>query len=98
MTDDTGKLEAGRYEITGSPAGFSVLRGAETWQFFAFVFAAVVTLALALLDEIPDRLWPWWIAAKVAAFLLVAYLALVNVTVRGRLSIVLGIFKEPGDR
>jgi hypothetical protein len=31
-----------------------VTRGAETWQFFAFVFAAAVTLALALIDEMRD--------------------------------------------
>jgi hypothetical protein len=33
----------------------SVVRGAESWQFF--VFAALVALALALLDEVPSRPW-----------------------------------------
>lgn len=41
----------------------AVVRSAEAWQFFAFVFAALVTRALALVDEIPDRLWLWRIAA-----------------------------------
>lgn len=72
----------------------AVVRGAETWQFFAFVFAAVVTLALALLDEMPDRLWGWRVGAKVAAFVVLAYLLLYNVTVRRRLVILLGAFKE----
>jgi hypothetical protein len=46
---------------------------------FAFVFAAVVALALALIDEIPDRLQWWRLAAKVGAFGGFGYLTLVNV-------------------
>jgi hypothetical protein len=67
---------------------------AETWQFFAFVFAALVTLALTLLDEIPDRLEAARILAKVAAFFLLAYLTLVNVCIRNQLAKLLVRFKE----
>ena len=42
------------------------------------MFAALVTLALALLDEIPGR--SWRIASKVVAFIGLAYLLLVNVS------------------
>lgn len=70
----------------------TVIRGPESWQFFAFVFAATVTLALALLDEIPAR--PWRIAAKGVAFFGLGYLVLINVRVRGWLSTVLVRFKQ----
>jgi hypothetical protein len=55
---------------------------AEHWQFFAFVFAAAVTLALALLDEMPDRLAAWRIAAKVVTFIGLGYLTLYNWTAK----------------
>ncbi len=71
-----------------------VTRGAEAWQFFAFVFAAVVTLALAVLEEIPDQRWQWRIAAKVLAFFGLAYLTLINVPVRNFLVGLLGTFKQ----
>jgi bacteriorhodopsin len=72
----------------------AVVRGAETWQFFAFVFAALVTLALALLDEIPEHHRQWRIAAKIVVFAGLAYLTLVNVRVRDCLVRLLGAFKE----
>ncbi len=72
----------------------AVVRGAETWQFFAFVFAALATLALTLLDEIPDRLFRWRIASKLVAFFGLAYVTLVNVRVRNWLVRLLGMFKE----
>ena len=34
-------------------ASAQVIRGAESWQFFAFFFAATVTFLLALIEEIP---------------------------------------------
>ena len=82
----------GKYGIEGQPAELIVTRVAETWQFFAFVFAALVTLALTILDEIPNR--PWRIAAKLVTFFALAYLVLVNVRVRGRLSALLVRFKH----
>jgi hypothetical protein len=81
----------GQAELDGVGA---VARGAEVWQFFAFMFGALVTLALALLDEMPDRLWPWRIAAKVVAFFGLGYFLLVDRRVRVRLALLLQMFKE----
>lgn len=94
MTDYRMKAETVASELKGYPATLIVTRVAETWQFLAFVFAAVVTFALTLLDEIPDRLWSWRIAAKIVVFLGLAYVTLVNVKFRGWLSTLLVRFKE----
>lgn len=77
-------------QATAGPS--RVVRGAETWQFFAFVFAAVVTLGLALADEIQSR--PWRVAVKVGVFFGFAYLTLLDVRIRKVLVRVLGAFKE----
>ncbi len=69
-----------------------VTRGPESWQFFAFVFAAIVTLALTLVDEIPSPRWR--IVAKIVAFFVMGYLTLVNVRVRNTLVRLLGAFKK----
>lgn len=95
MADNAPKVikpEAVALEIKGAPPTIIVTRAAETWQFFAFVFAAAVTFALALLDEIP--VWPWRIGAKGVAFVGLGYLVLVNVRVRDWLATVLGTFKQ----
>jgi hypothetical protein len=93
MTDTPLTPETGSsYELKGSPAALIVTRVAETWQFFAFVFAALVTLALTLLDELPDR--SWRIVTKLIAFFGLAYLTLFNVRVRGWLSVFLVRFKQ----
>jgi hypothetical protein len=68
-------------------------RGAESWQFFAFVFAALVTLALTLIDELPDKLHLWRIAAKVLAFPVVGYGTLLSSWGRERLVRLLNAFK-----
>ena len=95
MTDTRLTPNTGTLEITGNEAKLTVTRVAETWQFFAFVFAALVTLAFTLLDEIPDGLGRGWrIAGKVVAFFGLAYLTLRNVTVRGWLARFLVRFKE----
>jgi hypothetical protein len=63
----------------GNPTvGSSVIRGAETWQFFAFVFGASVTFALTVLDDLPwsRHWWPLKLIMKTLAFLAVAYLTL----------------------
>jgi len=92
MTEHQLRADAGSYGITGSRASLTVTRGAETWQFYAFVFAAAVTLALALIDEIPSP--SWRIAAKVVSFFVLTYLLLINVRVRDYLARLLGTFKE----
>lgn len=91
MTDYT--LEPEPLHLGGS-LQMKVTRGAESWQFFAFVFAAVVTLALTLIDEIPDYLGWWRLAAKVVAFVVIGYLTLRNVTAGEWLIRVLQAFKE----
>jgi hypothetical protein len=85
---------AGCRAIRGSPASLTVTRAAETWQFFAFVFAAAVTLTLALIEDIPHAYWR--IAAKVVSFFGLVYLLLINVRVRNWLAGLLGTFKEEG--
>jgi hypothetical protein len=68
MTEERVRLEPGRFQIQGQDVTLSIRRAAEMWQFFAFVFAALVTVALALIDEIPDEAWRWRIAAKIGTF------------------------------
>jgi len=92
MSDDPGLKATTTLRIDGVPAVLSVTRGAERWQFFAFVFAAAVTLALTLIDEIPDARWR--VPAKAASFVVLAYLLLRNNRVRDRLARVLQAFKE----
>ncbi len=95
MTDYRMDAEAGKYEVkAGVELSATVIRAAESWQFFAFIFAAVVTLALTLLDEIPDERRLWRIATKVLVFLGLAYLTLVNARVRNALVRLLGAFKK----
>jgi hypothetical protein len=59
------------------------IRGAESWQFFAFVFTAVIVLAFSLINELPRQ--GWRILLKLVAFALIGYLALVNSWVQNRL-------------
>lgn len=93
MTDSKMDAEGGKFEVTANlKASATVTRGAESWQFFAFVFAAVVTLALTLADEVPSTRWR--ITLKIVTFLLVGYLTLVNTTVRNPLVRLLGAFKK----
>jgi hypothetical protein len=84
----------GNIALAGITAHSTVTRGPESWQFFAFVFAAAVTVALTLADEIPDTHQRWRIATKLVTFFGLAYLTLVNVTMRNWLAWLLGIFKE----
>ena len=62
---------------TASAVG-QVMRGAESWQFFAFVFGAVVAVAFGFIDEVKDDWWKWRIGLKVAAFLEFGYLTLLS--------------------
>jgi hypothetical protein len=69
-----------------------VERGPESWQFFAFVFAAAVTLVFAVLDPIP-LVW-LRIVAKVAAFAVLGYYTLLSGRCRNWLVGVLIRFKK----
>jgi membrane associated rhomboid family serine protease len=81
MTDYKLNAEPGRYEVKGSSLSATVTRGAESWQFLAFVFAALVALAFALIDDIAARNW-WRLGVKLAAFAVVGYLTLFDPKVR----------------
>ena len=93
MTDTRITPETGRLEIRGQRPGREITRGAESWQFFAFVFAAAVTLTFALLDETP--LPPGYSRglAKVAAFLTCVEVTLINEWCRNKLGVLLIRFK-----
>jgi hypothetical protein len=67
------------------------IRGAESWQFFAFVFTAVIVLAFTLINELPRR--GWRIILKLVAFALIGYLVLFNPWVQSRLVEVLHVSK-----
>jgi hypothetical protein len=67
------------------------IRSAESWQFFAFVFTAVIVLAFSLINELPRQ--GWRIILKLVAFALIGYLTLVNSWVQNRLVDVLHVAK-----
>ena len=73
-----------------------VERGAESWQFFAFVFAALVTLFFGLIDEVETP--SLRILLKVISFVIVGYLTLINVGCRNWLVGLLGQFKKEQHR
>jgi hypothetical protein len=73
-------------------ANLTVTRGAESWQFFAFVFAAVLTFLFGMIDLIEG--WTnWKIALKPLAFCITGYATLVNPQCRNRLVGLLNRFK-----
>ena len=65
-----------------------VIRGPESWQFFAFVFAAVLTLALSVLDEFQrfhsQGVW-LRIVIKTLLFIVCFYIFMRNGFVRNKL-------------
>jgi hypothetical protein len=97
MTDYRMKAESGRYEIRGEALTAKVTRGAESWQFFAFIFAALVTLAFAVVDELVVAGW-FRLGMKAAAFLGLAEVTLINGRCRNFLVNVLIRFKEVESR
>ncbi len=66
----------------------TVIRGAESWQFFAFIFGAFILLLYGLIDDLvgPDRVIVlsarWKALLKVLSFLVIGYLTLLNPWVR----------------
>jgi hypothetical protein len=84
-------LEPGEYGVTGSPVGMMVTRSAESWQFFAFIFGAILATAFAFIDDVPAVRWR--IGLKVAASVLIAYFTLLSPTGRNFLVGVLNRFK-----
>ena len=76
-------------------------RGAESWQFFAFIFAALLTLAYGLIDDLlegpPLRRW-LRIALRIGSFVILGYLLVLNEWVRERLVRFLGWIKRERPR
>jgi hypothetical protein len=74
----------------------TVTRGSESWQFFAFVFAAVLTLALSVLDEFQSFhsqcLW-MRVGIKALMFIVCFYTFMLNRFVRNKLVGLLGWLK-----
>ena len=68
-----------------------VIRGAESWQFFAFVFAALLVLVYGLIDEIKSQFLR--IVLKITSFIIVGYFTLLNQTGRRLLIGLLDWFK-----
>ena len=77
--------------------GVDINRGAESWQFFAFIFAAAYGVLITSLDEFREKLgkWPSWarVMFKILLFALCFYLFLINNTVRNALVVFLGWLK-----
>jgi len=69
-----------------------VTRGAQSWQFFAFVFAAVLSIVYAAINDIAERRW-LRMAVKLGATCIVGYFTLVDVRGRNKFRL-LGRFKK----
>ena len=90
--------EAGEYSVKGSGLSAAVTRGAESWQFFAFVFAATLTFVLSLVDSVvaivgSNQAFVCGLVAKIALGIADAYLVLFNSWMRNKLVGWLGIWK-----
>ena len=71
-----------------------VTRGSESWQFFAFVFAAVFGLAVTLFDDVVQGKELWFkLVGKASIFIATFYLFMINNWVRNELVKVLGWLK-----
>ncbi len=73
----------------------AVTRGAESWQFFAFVFAALATFGLSLVDDL-GMTATLRVVVKIAYFISCFYLTMVNPWIRNKLAGVLGWIKKEG--
>ena len=59
----SGTPMTGALTVSGQAPTVAIAVSAEHWQFFAFVFAALLTLARALIDERQGDEWPSWLPA-----------------------------------
>jgi len=96
MTNYGMNLESGQHGISGSPLGMKVERGQESWQFFAFMFGALLAIALAFIEEMPTGRWR--IAVKITVSLVIAYFTLLSPRGRNVLVGVLHRFKTLKSR
>jgi type III secretory pathway component EscS len=73
-----------------------VVRGSESWQFFAFVFAAVFGLSISLLGEVKyfsEKSLPSRLAIKLLLFMGCFYFFVLNHWTRNHLAEFLGWLK-----
>jgi hypothetical protein len=50
--DHEMKAKSGKYDVEGFSTSATIERGAESWQFFAFIFAATLAFLLSLIDSV----------------------------------------------
>jgi hypothetical protein len=91
MTDYEANLTAAQFKITPAPLDLAVARTQEMWQFFAFIFAALLTIAFTFIEEVHAT--GWRIAGKIAMSLGIAYFTLLSPRGRNFLIRVLLRFK-----
>lgn len=73
-------------------SNIQITREAESWQFFAFIFAAFLTLSFGLIDEIQGV--GFRILLKILAFVSIGYFTLFNAGCRNWLVGILHRFKQ----
>lgn len=62
----------------------TVIRGAESWQFFAFIFAAVAAIGLSLIEELHVEA-ALAVGIKILYFFLCFYIFMANTWIRNRI-------------
>ena len=91
MPNFEANLTSARFGMTTAPLEIALSRTAEMWQFFAFIFGALLTIAFTFIDEMPATRWR--IVAKVVMSLVIAYGTLLSPRGRSFLVRVLVSFK-----
>jgi hypothetical protein len=86
------------YRLHAEPEPITLIRifGPENWQFFAFVFAVLLTFGCSLVDEIPDDTASWRVltlSLKVVVFVGFGYLTLFSSRGRNQLARILPVIK-----
>ena len=91
----------GAYAVDGSPLSTVTTRGAESWQFFAFVFGATLAFVLSIVDSVVSmsatahpKAPAYGLAAKLLLSAADAYFVLFNLRVRNGLVGYLGAWKK----
>ncbi len=72
------------YRIEGKSLTMEVKRGAESWQFFAFIFAALSAFEFAIIDDL-NLNTRWKLPLQIIAFVGTFYLTMLNSFIRNRL-------------
>lgn len=83
--------------IIGEGLQAKVTRGAESCQFFAFVFGALAAIGFAVIDDVAEARW-YRLLARALFCGTLAYLTLFNARGRNRLIGALGRWKVEDPR